>query len=265
MARTGIRVADLLDETVFRETLARNLEEKNIYSAVDPEGARARPRDDSRRLPALRDDARAVRHRHRALPASRARGRRARALRGRARHAPRRRPRHVSVRDVVEHRRRRGLRRRRPRAARGFDEIIGICKAYTTRVGSGPFPTEELGAIGQQPARERRRVRLDDRPPAPLRLVRRRPRPLRRAPERPHRPRPHQARRADRRRSDSRLPRVSRRRRTLRGRAGEHRPALRGGAGVRGARRLDRAAQRGASASRICRRTPAATSIGSRS
>ncbi len=30
-----------------------------------------------------------------------------------------------------------------------LDEIIGVVKAYTTRVGSGPFPTEENGEIGQ--------------------------------------------------------------------------------------------------------------------
>src|SRR3990172_8943015 len=34
MARTGIRFADLMDEAGFRETLARNLEEKNIYLAA---------------------------------------------------------------------------------------------------------------------------------------------------------------------------------------------------------------------------------------
>ncbi len=28
--------------------------------------------------------------------------------------------------------------------------VLGICKAYTTRVGAGPFPTEELSAIGEQ-------------------------------------------------------------------------------------------------------------------
>lgn len=28
--------------------------------------------------------------------------------------------------------------------------ILGICKAYTTRVGSGPFPTEDLGEIGDR-------------------------------------------------------------------------------------------------------------------
>jgi adenylosuccinate synthase len=30
-----------------------------------------------------------------------------------------------------------------------LDEIIGVVKAYTTRVGSGPFPTEENGRTGQ--------------------------------------------------------------------------------------------------------------------
>ncbi len=29
-------------------------------------------------------------------------------------------------------------------------EIIGIVKAYTTRVGNGPFPTEQTGAVGDQ-------------------------------------------------------------------------------------------------------------------
>jgi adenylosuccinate synthase len=28
--------------------------------------------------------------------------------------------------------------------------VIGICKAYTTRVGNGPFPTEERGAVGER-------------------------------------------------------------------------------------------------------------------
>jgi adenylosuccinate synthase len=28
--------------------------------------------------------------------------------------------------------------------------VLGICKAYTTRVGSGPFPTEEISAIGEK-------------------------------------------------------------------------------------------------------------------
>lgn len=30
------------------------------------------------------------------------------------------------------------------------DDVIGIMKAYTTRVGAGPFPTEDLGPIGER-------------------------------------------------------------------------------------------------------------------
>src|SRR4051812_30010745 len=30
-----------------------------------------------------------------------------------------------------------------------IDYVLGICKAYTTRVGAGPFPTEQKNAIGQ--------------------------------------------------------------------------------------------------------------------
>ncbi|MDP7009231.1 MAG: adenylosuccinate synthase [Phycisphaerales bacterium] len=31
-----------------------------------------------------------------------------------------------------------------------LQEVVGIMKAYSTRVGAGPFPSEELGAIGEQ-------------------------------------------------------------------------------------------------------------------
>jgi adenylosuccinate synthase len=31
-----------------------------------------------------------------------------------------------------------------------IDRVLGITKAYTTRVGGGPFPTEEKGALGEQ-------------------------------------------------------------------------------------------------------------------
>ncbi len=30
------------------------------------------------------------------------------------------------------------------------DQVVGVVKAYTTRVGGGPFPTEETGAIGDE-------------------------------------------------------------------------------------------------------------------
>ncbi|MCL2468650.1 MAG: adenylosuccinate synthase [Alphaproteobacteria bacterium] len=33
--------------------------------------------------------------------------------------------------------------------AKSLGRVLGICKAYTTRVGAGPFPTEETGPIGE--------------------------------------------------------------------------------------------------------------------
>lgn len=36
---------------------------------------------------------------------------------------------------------------------RGIDEVLGVVKAYTTRVGSGPFPTELLDQMGETLAR----------------------------------------------------------------------------------------------------------------
>jgi adenylosuccinate synthase len=32
---------------------------------------------------------------------------------------------------------------------RAIGRVLGICKAYTTRVGTGPFPTEELSEVGE--------------------------------------------------------------------------------------------------------------------
>jgi len=63
---------------------------------------------------------------------------------------------------------------------REVEAVIGVTKAYVTRVGAGPFPTEDLGPDGDRMG-ERGHVRDDDRPQAPLRLVRRR-RPALRSP-----------------------------------------------------------------------------------
>jgi adenylosuccinate synthase len=66
-------------------------------------------------------------------------------LRRRARHPARPRPRDVSLRHLVQH-------RGRGNAATGvgigpnrIDRVIGVAKAYVTRVGEGPFPTEIEG------------------------------------------------------------------------------------------------------------------------
>ena len=52
--------------------------------------------------------------------------------------------------------------------------VLGIAKAYTTRVGEGPFPTELHDETGARHRRTRPRIRHGDGSPAPLRLVRRR-------------------------------------------------------------------------------------------
>ena len=58
---------------------------------------------------------------------------------------------------------------------RSIGYVLGLAKAYTTRVGSGPFPTELTDAIGEQARRARAGVRRGDGTQAPLRLVRRLP------------------------------------------------------------------------------------------
>ena len=67
-----------------------------------------------------------------------------------------------------------------------IDSVIGIVKAYTTRVGEGPFPTELARQVGRAPARRGPRVRHHHGASAPLRLVRRGDRALRVAHQRPH-------------------------------------------------------------------------------
>ena len=79
---------------------------------------------------------------------------------------------------------------------REVDRVIGIVKAYVTRVGAGPFPTEDVGRDGRTAGRARQRVRDRDRAQAPVRVVRRGARALRRPVERPDRAVRDQARRA---------------------------------------------------------------------
>ena len=95
---------------------------------------------DDRGVPHLRPPPRAVHRRHGALSCGIARRGRARALRGRAGRAAGHRPRHVSVRHLVEPGRGRRLHRRRRRARR-----------TSTRSGASPRPTPRASA----PARSR--------------------------------------------------------------------------------------------------------------
>ena len=82
-----------------------------------------------------------------------------------------------------------------PRAIGG---VLGVAKAYTTRVGEGPLPTELSGALADRLRESGPGVRRVHRPSAPLRLVRRGRRPLFRAHQRARRHRADQARRARR-------------------------------------------------------------------
>ena len=75
-----------------------------------------------------------------------------------------------------------------------IDYVLGICKAYTTRVGQGPFPTEQDNDDRPHHRRARPRVRHRHRPRPPLRLVRRRAGAPDRAHLRHRRPGAHQAR-----------------------------------------------------------------------
>ena len=72
-----------------------------------------------------------------------------RAARGRPGDAARRRPRHLPVRHVVQRHRRRRVHRFRASRRPGSTRVIAILKAYTTRVGEGPFPTELFDDDGE--------------------------------------------------------------------------------------------------------------------
>ena len=139
-ARLGIRVQDLLDEKILQEEDRRRDGAQAPAAAPVREGAGARPAVDDRGLPDLRPPDRAVHRRHGAPHLGRARRRRQRALRGRPGHAAGHRPRHLSVRDLVEPGRRPRLHGHRRRARR-----------TSTRSGASPRPTPRASA----PARSR--------------------------------------------------------------------------------------------------------------
>ena len=94
-----------------------------------------------------------------------------------------------------------------------LDGVIGVLKAYTTRVGKGPVPDRARRRDGRAPARPGPRVRHHHRPSPALRLARSRGGALRPAAERRRLDRADQARRPRRTRRDQALRRLPRRRR----------------------------------------------------
>ena len=171
MARRGIRVCDLLEPECFRVKLERVIAEKNAIS----QAAYGHALETAGLLEQYLEIAAHIRGlggRHGRAAERRARSRRIGALRGRAGHDAGHRPWHVSLRYVVECDFGRRLRTGLGVAPTRITGVVGVTKAYTTRVGSGPFPTEmpDLDAAGS--ARARKRIRRGDRAPAPLRLAR---------------------------------------------------------------------------------------------
>ena len=153
MARVGIRFVDLLDDSVFAEKLERNLAEKNVYLGTRLEEQPLDYQqifDDTRRLrdrlaPYVADTSRYV---HDALAAGRkvlfegAQGTMLDVDHGTY-------PFVTSSNTLAG-----AVCTGAGIAPRHIDAVLGISKAYTTRVGGGPFPTEEHGPAGEKLRRD---------------------------------------------------------------------------------------------------------------
>ncbi len=142
--------------------------------------------------------------------------------------------------------------------------VLGVAKAYTTRVGGGPLPTELLGRSWRSAAGNRAGVRRVHRAPAPLRLVRRRGGALRGARERTGRAGHHEARRAGRTRTPGDLHGVPLRDRNADRDAGRSGATRRLRAGLRNAARMDTADARHHGLRRSCPTPRVTTSAASR-
>ena len=132
--------------------------------------------------------------------------------------------------------------------------VISVTKAYVTRVGEGPFPTEIHDAVRRDAARARQRVWRGDRAAAALRLARYSAAALFEPGERRGVAGGHQARRARRAGRDSRLHRLRDRRQ---GHRRDSRRCARAGAdqaGLHQAEGLARSRPRALRSSTSCRR-----------
>ncbi len=144
---------------------------------------------------------------------------------------------------------------------RSIDEVWGIAKAYATRVGAGPFPTELDEPLGERIRQVGGEFGTTTGPRAAHRLARPGGAPLRHPHQRAHRAGAHQARRAHRHRPDpgrGPLPRA-------RGRDVRRVPVppvdrAQGAGRPRGAARAGRRTSRAPARSTSCRRTPRPTS-----
>ncbi len=153
MARVGIRFVDLLDERVFAEKLQHNLEEKNVYldtllkehpleyQQIFDEYCRLR----DRLAPHVTNTSRYL---HEAITQGRKvlfEGAQGTMLDVDHGTYP-----YVTSSNTIAGAVCTGA----GIAPQQIQNVIGISKAYTTRVGSGPFPTEEFGPEGEKLRRD---------------------------------------------------------------------------------------------------------------
>ena len=148
-ARLGIRLQDVLDEKILKQKITAAMEPKRQTLREFAKDPRLDLHHDDRGLPGLRAPARALHRRHASDRLEGTRRGPPRGVRGRPGHAARHRPRHVSVRHLLEPGRGAacvgaGV------GPKSIDEVWGITKAYCTRVGAGPFPTELHDEMGDR-------------------------------------------------------------------------------------------------------------------
>ena len=148
-ARLGIRMQDLLDEKILRKKIYTALDAQAADAAAVRQGPRARPARDDRGVPHPRPPARALHRRH---PADRlARARRAglvvfEGAQGALLDIDHGTYPFVTSSNTVAGAACAGA----GVGPRSIDEVWGIAKAYATRVGAGPFPTELDDALGER-------------------------------------------------------------------------------------------------------------------
>ena len=263
IARRAIRLQDLFYPDRFASKLRELLEFHNfVLDAVFPRRAGA-VREDARRHAGARRCAASDGGRCRRTAAGRAQAGRFAAVRRRAGRAPRRRPRHLSVRDVVElPRRRRGARRgRRPAISRlRARNREGVRDARRHR----PVSDRAHRRHRRAPRAARQRIRLGHRAAAALRLARHCGAQAFVRAQRRHRHVHHQARRAGRTRRDPPLHELYGARSAAGAPAVRRRRRRRMRAGLRDAAGLVRKAPSARNRSTRCRQTRARTCAGSR-
>ena len=148
-ARLGIRVQDMLDEKILKQKIISALEPKKLMLRPFERDPRARPPGDDRAVPDLRPPPRAAHRRH-GLAAHRVLDDEQLVIFEGAQ---------AALLDI-DHGTYPFVTSSNPVAGaacvgagvgpRDIDEVWGVAKAYATRVGAGPFPTELDDEIGER-------------------------------------------------------------------------------------------------------------------